>query len=118
MIIRTILILGITFSSTLTLAQALTEQFIPIGFYRATDGTTIGNVRKIDEGKNTLTVGAVKGTSTFRITNETRIWLDRSSTGQTNLNGKVNDIKPGARVEVRPSKKRGTARWVKVRVID
>lgn len=118
MITRTILILGLAFSSTLALAQELTERFIPIGYYKSTDGNTVGNVTKIDKAKNTVTVDTAKGTNTFKITNETQIWLDRTSTKQTNLNGKFNDLKPGARVEIRSSKKEGSARWVKVKVTE
>jgi len=101
-------------------AQKATEQFIPLGQSPGASGkiTTIGEVGETDARGETLTLVEPSGPRTVRITEKTRIFLDRSKLKQPNLTGTYADLKKGRRVEVKyddPASKQ-TADWVKVEI--
>jgi hypothetical protein len=102
------------------LAQRATEQFIPIGKSPGLSAkvTVVGTIRSRDEGKKTITVGGPSGPRTARITDRTRIWLDRSSMKATNVQGTFADLKVGRRVECKYYDKdpKEALEWVKVQV--
>ena len=110
-------ILAIPFAGQ-THAQKLTEQFIPIGESPGLSGsqTYIGRIQRFDAASGTLSLDANGKVHDVRITDDTRIWLDRSASKQTNLQGDPSDFQAGRRAEVSfvDPALRGTASWVKV----
>ncbi len=101
-------------------AQKATEQFIPLGRSPGASGklTWIGEILGTDAEARTLTLGEAQRSHTVKITDTTRIFLDRSKLKQTNLTGTFADLQPGRRVEVKyegplPTP---TADWVKVEI--
>ena len=108
-------------------AQKMTEQFIPIGQSPGLSGkyTVIGKLQSVNAQEKTCTVAATTGGTTgalnVRITERTKIWLDRSKLQQPNLEGTIADLRPGATVEVKPEGHQrgvtsGPADWIKVQV--
>jgi len=106
-------------------AQKMTEQFIPIGQSPGLSGkyTVIGKLQSVNAQEKTCTVadttGATSGALNVRITERTKIWLDRSKLEQPNLEGTIADLRPGATVEVKPESYQrgvssGPADWIKV----
>jgi len=100
--------------------QKATEQFIPLGQSPGASGkiTTIGEVGQTDERTQTLTLVEGAGSRTVKITEKTRIFLDRSKLKQPNSTGTYADLKKGRRVEVKyddPASKQ-TADWIKVEI--
>lgn len=93
----------------------LTEQFIPIGRSPGLSGTgtAIGSIQA--RQGNAVTVADARGAQTFRVTDRTRIWIDRSAQKLTNVRGSVSDLQPGRRIEVkRQDKEKDAAEWIKV----
>jgi len=101
-------------------AQKATEQFIPIGQSPGISGTLtrIGEIAATDSRARTLTLRDASGTVTVRLTDKTRIFLDRSKLKQGNLEGSTADLQPGRRAEIRPegAPESPTADWVKVEI--
>ena len=108
-------------------AQKMTEQYIPIGQSPGLSGkyTVIGKLQSVNPQEQTCTVadttGATSGALNVRITERTKIWLDRSKLQQPNLEGTIADLRPGATVEVKPEGYQrgvssGPADWIKVQV--
>lgn len=101
-------------------AQKATEQFIPLGQSPGVSEklTSIGQIAATDPRERTLTVVEPAGPRTVKITEKTRIFLDRSKLKQTNLTGTFADLQKGRRVEVKyedPVLKQA-ADWVKVEI--
>jgi len=80
--------------------------------------TSIGEVAGVDARAKTLTIVEPAGRRTVKITDKTRIWLDRSKLKQTNVAGSFADLQKGRRVEVKYEEpaQRAIADWVKVEV--
>ena len=108
-------------------AQMVTEQYIPIGQSPGLSGkhTVIGKLQSVNAQEKTCTVadttGATSGALNVKITERTKIWLDRSKLQQPNLEGTIADLRPGATVEVKPEGHQGgvssaPAEWIKVEV--
>ena len=109
------LVCGISFAY----AQKATERFIPIGQSPGLSGkyTYVGKIQAVDSARRTIKV-AQPGSRTVRITNETRIWLDRSKLKQPNETGAFADLRQGRTVEIKykyPTRKHA-AEWVKVEI--
>jgi hypothetical protein len=100
--------------------QKATEQFIPIGQSPGVSlkYTSIGAIAAVDAGARTVTVADPAGRRTVRVTDKTRIWLDRTKIKQTNISGSFADLQTGRRVEVKyeDPARRDVAEWVKVEV--
>ena len=98
--------------------QEATERFIPIGRSPGlSDATSVGKISSSDPASLTLTVSGPQAGRGVEITERTRIWLDRSTIGKTNLTGSIHDCRPGRTVEIKyedPERRR--AAWVKVKV--
>jgi hypothetical protein len=101
----------------------MTEQFIPIGESPGLSGkyTVIGKLQAVNRRDQTCAVAAARGTMNVKITEKTKIWLDRSQLRQPNLKGTFADLRPGATVEVKPEDHKsglssGPAEWIKVQV--
>jgi len=98
--------------------QKLTERYIPIGQSPGLSGkvTAIGVIEAANAGAKTIAVARGGEQRLIRVTDRTRIWLDRSRAKLTTLDGTFADLLPGRRVEVMPED--GTpgapAAWIKV----
>ena len=104
-------------------AHEMTERYIPVGQSPGLSGkyTLIGKVQTIDARDRTVAIAGSTGTSSAKITERTRIWLDRSKLRLTNLKGAFSDLRPGLTVEVKLEGHRrgassGPAEWIKVQV--
>jgi hypothetical protein len=100
--------------------QKETELYIPIGQSPGLSQkyTSIGELAEVDPRAKTVTIADPAGRRTVKITEKTRIWLDRSKLKQTNLTGSFADLQKGRRVEVKydDPQRREVAEWVKVEV--
>src|SRR5262245_12731849 len=82
--------------------QKATEQYIPIGQSPGISGryTSIGPISEVNGRDQTVTIADPAGARTVKITNRTKIWLDRSKIRQSNLRGVFADLQKGRTVEV------------------
>jgi hypothetical protein len=104
-------------------AQEMTERFIPIGQSPGLSGkhTVIGKIQTVNARDQTVVIVAPTGSWNAKVTERTKIWLDRSKLAQTNVKGTLADLRPGATVEVKPEGRQrsgsgGPAEWIKVQV--
>jgi hypothetical protein len=101
-------------------AQRETEMFIPIGQSPGISSKTsvIGTVETVNAAGRTVTVVGPTGSQTFAITEQTRIWVDRSLVKLTNQTGSLADLQKGRKVEVNPQPPgpQPLADWIKVQV--
>ncbi|MGH7273549.1 MAG: hypothetical protein ACREIQ_03705 [Nitrospiria bacterium] len=102
--------------------QKATEMYIPLGQSPGLSGkyTLIGVIEKFNVQEQTISVVGPSGTRTVKITNRTKIWLDRSKLKLTNLKGSSTDLKIGRRVEVmyEDYDRKEFAEWVKVQITE
>lgn len=100
--------------------QKETERYIPLGQSPGVSQkyTSIGEIAEVDAARRTVTVAEQAGRRTVRITEKTRIWLDRTKLKQANLSGRFTDLQKGRRVEVKyeDPERRQVADWVKVEI--
>lgn len=100
--------------------QKATEQFIPLGQSPGASGklTWIGEIVGTDVPKRTLSIGEAQGAHTVKITDKTRIFLDRSKLKKSNLTGTIADLQKGRRAEVKYDGPGPTpeADWIKVEI--
>ena len=100
--------------------QKETELYIPIGQSPGLSQkyTSIGELAEVDPRAKSVTIADPAGRRTVKITEKTRIWLDRSKLKLTNLTGSFADLQKGRRVEVKydDPQRREVAEWVKVEV--
>jgi len=105
-------------------AQKATEQFIPIGQSPGLSGkhTLIARIEAVNPPTRTLTLKSESGTHTVRMTDQTRIWLDRSRLRQPNTKGTFADCSVGSLAEMKfvqnERKQGGVAEWGKVQTAD
>ena len=101
-------------------AQKETERYIPLGQSPGVSQkqTSIGEIAEVDQQKQTVTIVEPAGRRTVKITEKTRIWLDRTKLKQANLSGSFTDLQKGRRVEVKYEHpdRRQVADWVKVEI--
>ena len=98
-------------------AQQTTEQFIPIGKSPGISDkySHIGAIVAVDHDAGTIDVQSNRGTRTFRVTESTRLWLDRSKGKRTNVIASYTDCKVGVTVEVMYlHDDEATADWIKI----
>lgn len=96
------------------------ERYIPIGQSPGISGeyTYIGEIDAVDAVGQTISVTESGSQIVVKITDATKIWLDRSKGQQTNLRGNYVDCRVGSKIEIKfadPETKR-IAEWVKVEV--
>ena len=98
--------------------QQATEQFIPVGKSPGISGeySYFGSIQQVDAQNRTITVQGAAGQHTVKVTDATRIWLDRSQTGKSNTTGSFDDLEPGRRIEMKyvNYEKKEAADWIKV----
>ena len=106
--------------ATLGNAQQATELYIPIGESPGLSGvkTAVGAVNQISADSFILETEAAA--QEIQIAPTTIIYLDRSSIRQPNTTGTINEITPGATVEVRfiEDISGNPADWVKARTLQ
>ncbi len=106
--------------AVLARGQEATERYIPIG---QSPGLSrqynyMGPIDAVDAENRTLTVAGPSGARVVKLTERTRIWLDRSMLESTSSSGSFEDCLLGRRVEVKyvdPSR-RELADWIKVQI--
>ena len=101
-------------------AQEAAERYIPIGQSPGLSQklTAIGEIAAVDGRGRSVTIAGAAGRRTVRITDRTRIWLDRTKLNQPNLAGGFADLQKGRRVEAKlegPAR-RQVAGWIKVEI--
>ena len=105
--------------STVT-GQLQTEHFIPLGQSPGVSNklSAIGTIGAYDAERRVLTFAGPAGEVAVSLTDRTRIWLDRSKLGQTNLAGDAAALQPGRRAEVKfeDAERRQFADWIKIEV--
>jgi hypothetical protein len=118
-LLRAAVLLVVSVAAPPAYPQKATEQFIPLGQSPGVSGklTWIGEIVGTDIPQRTLTIEA-QGAHTLKITEKTRIFLDRSKLKQSNLTGTIADLQKGRRVEVKYEGPGPTpaADWVKVEI--
>jgi hypothetical protein len=103
-------------------AQRATERYIPIGQSPGLSGkhTVIGTISAVDAKGRTLTCSYEAATITMKVTDRTKIWLDKSQVKQSNLAGSFTDCMAGRRMEakyVNNDRRAGAeVEWIKVQV--
>jgi len=104
-------------------AQEMTEQYVPIGQSPGLSGkyTVIGKLQSVNAQEQTCAIADPTGQLNVKVTERTKIWLDRSKLQQPNVEGTFADLRPGAMVEVKPAEHprgvgSGPAEWIKVEV--
>lgn len=98
-------------------AQQSTEAFIPIGKSPGVSGVSsyVGTVETADDAGRTVTVRSDGRLQSVEITDQTRIWLDRSEYRAKNSSGTLQDLKKGLRIEVKPEDDEpDQADWIKI----
>jgi len=100
-------------------AQELTERYIPIGKSPGLSGkhTSIGTVDTVNVQGGTLISANSSGVTSVKVDKNTRIWLDRSKQGLTNLKCSLGECRRGQIVEVKfrnNDRANGVAEWIKV----
>jgi hypothetical protein len=124
---KTLTYVGITaiilLSTSCALAQRATELFIPIGKSPGISGvcSMTGTIDSAYTSDHMLKMSTSSGENYgVQITDETKIYLDRSILKQTNKIGTYSDCKVGAYCEVlyesHTRKDYGEAEWIKIRV--
>jgi len=105
-------------------AQKMTEQFIPVGQSPGLSGkhSVIGKVQAVNPRDHTVVIAGPTGTVSAKVTERTKIWLDRSKIGQSNVKGTLADLRPGTTVEVKPEDQQhgvsgGPADWIKIQIV-
>lgn len=98
--------------------QKATEQYIPIGLSPGVSQkiTSLGVIDTSSVRQRTVTIAEPGARHTVKVTDKTRIWLDRSKLKLPNLRGRFEDLRKGRRVEVKylDPESRQVADWVKV----
>ncbi|HSG81760.1 MAG TPA: hypothetical protein VLC48_05910 [Gemmatimonadota bacterium] len=106
--------------TSLANGQEMTERYIPIGQSPGISGeySYIGQLQSVDAQNRTITVEDAGVTRIIKVTEKTRIWLDRSKQRMTNIVGSMDDLRTGVRVEVMyvDYAKKEAANWIKVEV--
>jgi hypothetical protein len=100
-------------------AHEETERYIPIGQSPGISGkySYLGPIRSVDQAQHTVVIEDRSGPRAVRVTARTRIYLDRSASGLSNLSGKFEDCRIGNTVEIKyvDFQTKEEADWIKVR---
>lgn len=98
-------------------AQQTTEQFIPIGQSPGVSGkySYLGEIVSIDRDTNTITVRDASGVRSMRMTERTKVWIDRSERKRHNTTAGLEDCEVGDTVEVKyVHGDESTVDWIKI----
>ncbi len=101
-------------------SHEMTDKYVPVGHYPElrSPHTRIGTIAEMDAGGRSVTLTDDGTTNTYRITEDTKIWLDRSLLKLENLDGSVANIEIGMKAEIkaRGPERPDEALWVKLQV--
>lgn len=118
-IAATILLLGFVQTAY---GQKATEIFVPVGGSPGLSGkyTTMGKVDTVNAQDRTIVMSDSAGSYNIKITDSTKVWLDRSKLKSSNKTGSFADIKKGMLVEVKYEghKPDGAVEWIKVQLTE
>lgn len=101
-------------------AQKATEMLIPIGESPGVSGisSVIGTIVSCEQASGIVTISTEKEQHTATLTEETKIWLDRSAVKKGGAEGSRSDCQKGRRSEVKyvyEGKTRSArAEWIKI----
>lgn len=112
-----LLISSLILGSTASFGQQTTEQYIPIGKSPGISDkySYIGSIVSVDEETRTFIVESNRGSKIIRVTPATHLWLDRSGSKRSNMEGSYSDCKVGRKVEVMyDHEDHGVAVWIKI----
>jgi len=102
--------------------QKSTEVFIPIGKSPGLSGkySVIGKIVSFDEATRMLTISAEDGEHSARITEKTKMWLDKTAIKKTSQVGSLADCQQGRLCEVKyvyeGKTRKVEAEWIKIGV--
>jgi hypothetical protein len=99
-------------------AQKETEVFIPIGKSPGVSGkySMICTVQTVQVKDSIMTIKQESGNMNMKITEQTKVYLDKSKLKLQNKQGTVADIKPGMTMEVKyvDNKPANPVDWIKL----
>jgi len=116
-------ILGIMLAALLCLnfavgqAQQTTEKFIPIGMSPGVSGKSsyLGSITSVDPAAKSFSIQTDSDSKIIGVAPTTRIWLDRSKSRKSNLDGEFGALEAGSRVEIMMDPSAPTkAAWIKI----
>ncbi len=113
------LIAALALGAPMVLAHPATERYIPIGQSPgASQIGTIGVIEAVNVADRSIRVDGREAAHWVRLTDRTRIWLDRTHLEKHNLIGGFSDCAVGRTVEIRyeDPESRGVAAWIKIAV--
>jgi hypothetical protein len=115
------LIILLALGTSTALAHPATERYIPIGESPGVSQTgTMGVIEVVNVADQSILVGTREAAHWVRLTNRTRIWLDRTQLAKSNLVGGFSDCAVGRTVEIHfeDPEIRAVAAWIKIAVPD
>ncbi len=113
------LIAALALGASMVLAHPATERYIPIGQSPgASQIGTIGVIEAVNVADRSIRVDEREAEHWVRLTDRTRIWLDRTHLEKNNLIGGFSDCEVGRTVEIRylDPESRSVAAWIKIAV--
>ena len=113
------LIAALALGASMVWAHPATERYIPIGKSPGLSQIgTIGVIEAVNVAERSIRVDGQGAAHWVRLTDRTRIWLDRTHLEKNNLIGGFRDCEVGRTVEIRyqDSESRGVAAWIKIAV--
>lgn len=105
-------------------AQQAMEIAVPIGKSPGVSQihSIIGVIDSVDDSQRIITIADSTDTYTVTITDNTKIWLDKSKANKANVTGSPSDCLPGRTVEVNFTETERassvTAEWIKVETAE
>jgi hypothetical protein len=101
-------------------AQKATEMLIPIGKSPGVSGisSVVGTIASCEQASGIVTISTETEQHTARLTEATKIWLDRSTVKQGGAVGSLSDCQKGRRTEVKyvyeGTTRSARAEWIKI----
>ena len=101
-------------------AQKETEVFIPIGKSPGVSGkhSIMGKVESVNVSDSTMSIRQETGIKTLKMTEQTKIYLDKSKLNQQNKKGNYTDLRTGMTTEIKyvDNKPGNPIDWIKVAI--
>ena len=115
-----VLFVAVSIIPETALAQKATEFYIPVDSSPGLSAyyTWQGTIDTIDGENMIITVTNESGTRSINLTQNTRIWLDKSSQRVKNETGDFDDCQPGLYIEIKYEDNEASrvAEWIKIKV--
>ncbi len=116
-ILRILLTVSLCLNLAVGQAQQTTEQFIPIGMSPGVSGKSsyLGSITAVDSAAKSFSMQIDGDNKDIGVAATTRIWLDRSKSRKSNLDGGFGALETGSTVEVLMDPGDSTkAAWIKI----